>query len=139
MESHDSHYLCNLTEWSRTKKVDMKSDLLRLGKQSFELKRIIESLQESYNQTETASDHQESKLTTECDVLIRIIQDRRDVITSKIRESKATRLCALSQEISFARESLEMMTSAMKSARDVCAYEDDHPRLDMNTKNAADR
>jgi len=30
----------------------MKSDLLRLGKQSFELKRIIESLQESYNQTE---------------------------------------------------------------------------------------
>jgi len=32
-----------------------------------------------------------------------------------------------------------MMTSAMKSARDVCAYEDDHPRLDMNTKNAADR
>ncbi|XP_040827406.1 E3 ubiquitin-protein ligase Midline-1-like, partial [Ochotona curzoniae] len=64
---------------------------------------------------ESAS-RQEAKLAEECELLVSVIQQRRQAISTKIQEGKAVRLRRLSQLVSHLKQSLESSASLAAQA-----------------------
>ncbi|KAK1876755.1 E3 ubiquitin-protein ligase Midline-1, partial [Dissostichus eleginoides] len=76
---------------------------------------------------------QEGKLLEECDVLIEIIQQRRQIIGSKIKEGKTQRIRKLAQQISNCKQCIER-SSALITQADQTLKETDHARFLQTAK-----
>merc|ERR1712136_115717 len=77
---HVGHRLVSLNEWSKSRKMQLPNVFDHLEKEKSELGRLVEVILEACQQIEVNANLQESKLQTECDILKRIIDDRRDAI-----------------------------------------------------------
>uniref|UniRef100_A0A663M3P8 E3 ubiquitin-protein ligase Midline-1 n=1 Tax=Athene cunicularia TaxID=194338 RepID=A0A663M3P8_ATHCN len=88
-------------------------------------------------QTVNAS-RQESKLMEECDQLIEIIQQRRQIIGTKIKEGKVVRLRKLAQQIANCKQCIERSTSLISQAEQ-SLKENDHARFLQTAKNITER
>uniref|UniRef100_A0A3P8RG39 E3 ubiquitin-protein ligase Midline-1 n=1 Tax=Astatotilapia calliptera TaxID=8154 RepID=A0A3P8RG39_ASTCA len=80
---------------------------------------------------------QEGKLLEECDVLIDIIQQRRQIIGNKIKEGKV-RLRKLAQQISNCKQCIERSTALITQA-DQTLKETDHARFLQTAKSINER
>uniref|UniRef100_A0A8C0JA45 RING-type E3 ubiquitin transferase n=1 Tax=Chelonoidis abingdonii TaxID=106734 RepID=A0A8C0JA45_CHEAB len=81
---------------------------------------------------------QETKLTEECDLLIEIIQQRRQIIGTKIKEGKVVRLRKLAQQIANCKQCIERSTSLISQAEQ-SLKENDHARFLQTAKNITER
>uniref|UniRef100_A0A3B3BG77 E3 ubiquitin-protein ligase Midline-1 n=1 Tax=Oryzias melastigma TaxID=30732 RepID=A0A3B3BG77_ORYME len=88
--------------------------------------------------TSVNASRQEGKLMEECDVLIDIIQQRRQIIGSKIKEGKAQRLRKLAQQISNCKQCIER-SSALITQADQTLKETDHARFLQTAKSINER
>ncbi|XP_056444409.1 E3 ubiquitin-protein ligase Midline-1-like [Gadus chalcogrammus] len=81
---------------------------------------------------------QEGKLLEECDLLIEIIQQRRQIIGSKIKEGKTVRMRKLAQQISTCQQCIERSSSLITQA-DQTLKETDHARFLQSAKGITER
>ncbi|KAJ6667548.1 hypothetical protein lerEdw1_016669 [Lerista edwardsae] len=81
---------------------------------------------------------QETKLMEECDLLIEIIQQRRQIIGTKIKEGKVVRLRKLAQQIANCKQCIERSTSLISQAEQ-SLKENDHARFLQSAKNITER
>ncbi|XP_010079538.1 PREDICTED: E3 ubiquitin-protein ligase Midline-1-like, partial [Pterocles gutturalis] len=81
---------------------------------------------------------QETKLMEECDQLIEIIQQRRQIIGTKIKEGKVVRLRKLAQQIANCKQCIERSTSLISQAEQ-SLKENDHARFLQTAKNITER
>uniref|UniRef100_A0A2I3SM24 E3 ubiquitin-protein ligase Midline-1 n=1 Tax=Pan troglodytes TaxID=9598 RepID=A0A2I3SM24_PANTR len=81
---------------------------------------------------------QEAKLTEECDLLIEIIQQRRQIIGTKIKEGKVMRLRKLAQQIANCKQCIERSASLISQAEH-SLKENDHARFLQTAKNITER
>lgn len=88
-------------------------------KEKSELGRLVEVIFEACQQIEVNANLQESKLHTECDILKRIIDDRRDAILHKINETKTRRVRQLTQRATKAKQCLDSLSTSIFNANDL--------------------
>uniref|UniRef100_A0A3P9B0X7 RING-type E3 ubiquitin transferase n=1 Tax=Maylandia zebra TaxID=106582 RepID=A0A3P9B0X7_9CICH len=81
---------------------------------------------------------QENKLQEECDLLINIIQQRRQIIATKIKEGKSVRLRKLAQQIAGCKQCIERSSSLITQA-DQTLKETDHARFLQTAKSICER
>ncbi|MBN3274095.1 TRI18 ligase, partial [Polyodon spathula] len=81
---------------------------------------------------------QESKLIEECDQLIDIIQQRRQIIGTKIKEGKVVRLRKLAQQIGNCKQCIDKSSSLITQAEQTLK-ENDHARFLQTAKNITER
>ncbi|KPP68796.1 E3 ubiquitin-protein ligase Midline-1-like [Scleropages formosus] len=81
---------------------------------------------------------QENKLMEECDLLIDIIQQRRQIIATKIKEGKVVRLRKLAQQIANCKQCIERSSSLITQA-DQTLKETDHARFLQTAKSISER
>ncbi|KAG8519765.1 E3 ubiquitin-protein ligase Midline-1 [Galemys pyrenaicus] len=81
---------------------------------------------------------QEAKLMEECDLLIEIIQQRRQIIGTKIKEGKVMRLRKLAQQIANCKQCIERSASLISQAEH-SLKENDHARFLQTAKNITER
>uniref|UniRef100_A0AAQ4R7M0 E3 ubiquitin-protein ligase Midline-1 n=1 Tax=Gasterosteus aculeatus aculeatus TaxID=481459 RepID=A0AAQ4R7M0_GASAC len=81
---------------------------------------------------------QENKLLEECDLLITIIQQRRLVIATKIKEGKSIRMRKLAQQIASCKQCIERSSSLITQA-DQTLKETDHARFLQTAKSTCER
>lgn len=67
---------------------NLESNLTHLIKRNTELETLLAKLIQTCQHVEVNASRQEAKLTEECDLLIEIIQQRRQIIGTKIKEGK---------------------------------------------------
>ncbi|XP_071368808.1 probable E3 ubiquitin-protein ligase MID2, partial [Centroberyx affinis] len=80
----------------------------------------------------------EAKLVEECDELVEIIRQRKQVIAVKIKESKVMKLRKLAQQIANCRQCLER-SSALITQAEHSLKENDHARFLQTARNVAER
>uniref|UniRef100_A0A3B5KQR5 Midline 2 n=1 Tax=Xiphophorus couchianus TaxID=32473 RepID=A0A3B5KQR5_9TELE len=80
----------------------------------------------------------EAKLVEECDELVEIIRQRKQVIAVKIKESKVMKLRKLAQQIANCRQCLER-SSALITQAEQSLKENDHARFLQSARNVAER
>ncbi|XP_072270808.1 E3 ubiquitin-protein ligase Midline-1 [Pyxicephalus adspersus] len=81
---------------------------------------------------------QEAKLMEESDQLIEIIQQRRQLIGTKIKEGKVVRLRKLAQQIANCKQCIERSTSLISQA-EISLKEADHARFLQSAKSITER
>ncbi|MBN3315250.1 TRI18 ligase, partial [Atractosteus spatula] len=81
---------------------------------------------------------QENKLMEECDLLIEIIQQRRQIIGTKIKEGKVVRLRKLAQQVANCKQCIERSSSLITQAEQTLK-ESDHARFLQTAKNISER
>ncbi|XP_036082308.1 probable E3 ubiquitin-protein ligase MID2 isoform X2 [Rousettus aegyptiacus] len=80
----------------------------------------------------------EAKLMEECDELIEIIQQRKQMIAVKIKETKVMKLRKLAQQVANCRQCLERSTVLINQAEHILK-ENDQARFLQSAKNIAER
>uniref|UniRef100_A0AAX7UYL3 E3 ubiquitin-protein ligase Midline-1 n=1 Tax=Astatotilapia calliptera TaxID=8154 RepID=A0AAX7UYL3_ASTCA len=98
----------------------------------------VAALSDRYEKLKVNASRQEGKLLEECDVLIDIIQQRRQIIGNKIKEGKAQRLRKLAQQISNCKQCIERSTALITQA-DQTLKETDHARFLQTAKSINER
>uniref|UniRef100_A0A803TDT6 E3 ubiquitin-protein ligase Midline-1 n=1 Tax=Anolis carolinensis TaxID=28377 RepID=A0A803TDT6_ANOCA len=98
----------------------------------------VAALSERYDKLKVNASRQETKLMEECDLLIEIIQQRRQIIGTKIKEGKVVRLRKLAQQIANCKQCIERSTSLISQAEQ-SLKENDHARFLQSAKNITER
>ncbi|XP_008323479.1 E3 ubiquitin-protein ligase Midline-1 isoform X3 [Cynoglossus semilaevis] len=135
---HRDHQVAALSDRYEKLRQALDSNLSNLIKKNNELESLMGKLIQTCQQVEVNASHQESKLMEECDVLIDIIQQRRQIIGSKIKEGKTQRVRKLAQQISNCKQCIER-SSALITQADQTLKESDHARFLQTAKNINER
>ncbi|KAG7463739.1 hypothetical protein MATL_G00179920 [Megalops atlanticus] len=135
---HRDHQVASLSDRYEKLKQALDSNLSNLIKRNNELETLMGKLIQTCQQVEVNASQQENKLMEECDHLIEIIQERRQIIGAKIKEGKAVRLRKLAQQISNCKQCIER-SSALITQADQTLKETDHARFLQTAKNISER
>ncbi|XP_016147480.1 probable E3 ubiquitin-protein ligase MID2 [Sinocyclocheilus grahami] len=114
------------------------NNLTNLVKRNSELENQMAKLIQICQQVEVNTAMHESKLVEECDELVEIIRQRKQVIAVKIKESKVMKLRKLAQQIANCRQCLER-SSALITQAEHSLKENDHTRFLQTARNVAER
>ncbi|KAM6140526.1 LOW QUALITY PROTEIN: E3 ubiquitin-protein ligase Midline-1 [Pterocles gutturalis] len=117
---------------------NLESNLTNLIKRNTELETLLAKLIQTCQHVEVNASRQETKLMEECDQLIEIIQQRRQIIGTKIKEGKVVRLRKLAQQIANCKQCIERSTSLISQAEQ-SLKENDHARFLQTAKNITER
>ncbi|MEQ2290699.1 stretch-activated cation channel mid1 [Ameca splendens] len=135
---HRDHQVAALSDRYEKLKQALDSNLSNLIKRNNELESLMGKLIQTCQHVEVNASRQEGKLLEECDVLIDIIQQRRQIIGSKIKEGKAQRIRKLAQQISNCKQCIER-SSALITQADQTLKETDHARFLQTAKSINER
>ncbi|KAK3530392.1 hypothetical protein QTP86_024425 [Hemibagrus guttatus] len=149
---HRDHQVAALNERFEKLKQTLDSNLSSLIKRSSELESLMGKLIQTCQHVEVNASRQEGKLMEECDILISIIQERRQIIGAKIKEGKAScsanshhdlnlltvRLRKLAQQIGNCKQCIER-SSALITQADQTLKETDHARFLQTAKSISER
>ncbi|XP_036017724.1 E3 ubiquitin-protein ligase Midline-1 isoform X7 [Mus musculus] len=135
---HRDHQVAALSERYDKLKQNLESNLTNLIKRNTELETLLAKLIQTCQHVEVNASRQEAKLTEECDLLIEIIQQRRQIIGTKIKEGKVIRLRKLAQQIANCKQCLERSASLISQAEH-SLKENDHARFLQTAKNITER
>ncbi|KAJ0070257.1 hypothetical protein NL108_007603, partial [Boleophthalmus pectinirostris] len=116
----------------------LDSNLSNLIKRTSELETLMGKLIQTCQHVEVNATRQENKLLEECDLLINIVQQRRQIIASKIKEGKSMRLRKLAQQIASCKQCIERSSSLITQA-DQTLKETDHARFLQTAKSICER
>ncbi|XP_076602414.1 E3 ubiquitin-protein ligase Midline-1 isoform X1 [Chaetodon auriga] len=116
----------------------LDSNLSSLIKRTSDLESLMGKLIQTCQHVEVNASRQENKLLEECDLLINIIQQRRQIIATKIKEGKAVRLRKLAQQIASCKQCIERSSSLITQA-DQTLKETDHTRFLQTAKSICER
>lgn len=134
----DSHIRGLMCLEHEDEKQNLESNLTNLIKRNTELETLLAKLIQTCQHVEVNASRQEAKLTEECDLLIEIIQQRRQIIGTKIKEGKVIRLRKLAQQIANCKQCLERSASLISQAEH-SLKENDHARFLQTAKNITER
>ncbi|KAJ8282183.1 hypothetical protein COCON_G00047020 [Conger conger] len=135
---HRDHQVASLSDRYEKLKQALDSNLSCLIKRNNELETLMAKLIQTCQHVEVNASHQESKLLEECDLLIELIQERRQIISAKIKEGKSVRLCKLAQQIGNCKQCIER-SSALITQAEQTIKETDHARFLQTAKNISER
>ncbi|XP_060935678.1 probable E3 ubiquitin-protein ligase MID2 isoform X3 [Limanda limanda] len=135
---HREHQVSSLTERFDKLKQTLENNLTNLVKRNSELENQMAKLIQICQQVEVNTAMHESKLVEECDELVDIIRQRKQVIAVKIKESKVMKLRKLAQQIANCRQCLER-SSALITQAEQSLKENDHARFLQTARNVAER
>uniref|UniRef100_A0ABK0L8R6 E3 ubiquitin-protein ligase Midline-1 n=1 Tax=Rattus norvegicus TaxID=10116 RepID=A0ABK0L8R6_RAT len=135
---HRDHQVAALSERYDKLKQNLESNLTNLIKRNTELETLLAKLIQTCQHVEVNASRQEAKLTEECDLLIEIIQERRQIIGTKIKEGKVMRLRKLAQQIANCKQCIERSASLISQAEH-SLKENDHARFLQTAKNITER
>ncbi|XP_016104325.1 E3 ubiquitin-protein ligase Midline-1 [Sinocyclocheilus grahami] len=135
---HREHQVAALGERFDKLKHMLDSNLSNLIKRNSELENLMAKLIQTCQHVEHNAAHQESKLAEECDTLINIVQQRRQIIGTKIKEGKVVRLRKLAQQIANCKQFVERSSSLITQA-DLVLKETDHARFLQTAKSISER
>ncbi|XP_056296085.1 probable E3 ubiquitin-protein ligase MID2 isoform X3 [Pseudoliparis swirei] len=116
----------------------LENNLTNLVKRNGELENQMAKLIQICQQVEVNTAMHEAKLVEECDELVEIIRQRKQVIAVKIKESKVMKLRKLAQQIANCRQCLER-SSALVTQAEQSLKENDHARFLQTARNVAER
>ncbi|XP_065272168.1 E3 ubiquitin-protein ligase Midline-1 isoform X2 [Eretmochelys imbricata] len=134
----DSHIRGLMCLEHEDEKQNLENNLTNLIKRNTELETLLAKLIQTCQHVEVNASRQETKLTEECDLLIEIIQQRRQIIGTKIKEGKVVRLRKLAQQIANCKQCIERSTSLISQAEQ-SLKENDHARFLQTAKNITER
>ncbi|KAK1167816.1 E3 ubiquitin-protein ligase Midline-1-like [Acipenser oxyrinchus oxyrinchus] len=135
---HRDHQVAALSDRYEKLKQGLDTNLSNLIKRNNELETLMGKLIQTCQHVEVNASRQESKLIEECDQLIDIIQQRRQIIGTKIKEGKVVRLRKLAQQISNCKQCIDKSTSLITQAEQTLK-ENDHARFLQTAKNITER
>ncbi|XP_029133229.2 E3 ubiquitin-protein ligase Midline-1-like [Labrus bergylta] len=135
---HRDHQVAALSDRYEKLKQALDSNLTNLIKRNNELESLMGKLIQTCQHVEVNASRQEGKLVEECDLLIEIIQQRRQIIGSKIKEGKTQRLRKLAQQITNCKQCIER-SSALITQADQTLKETDHARFLQTAKSINER
>ncbi|MBN3307428.1 TRIM1 ligase, partial [Amia calva] len=135
---HRDHQVSSLSERYDKLKQTLENNLTNLVKRNGELENQMAKLIQICQQVEVNTAVHEAKLMEECDELVEIIRQRKQVIAVKIKESKVMKLRKLAQQIANCRQCLER-SSALITQAEHSLKENDHARFLQTAKNVAER
>ncbi|KAL0973691.1 hypothetical protein UPYG_G00209670 [Umbra pygmaea] len=116
----------------------LENNLTNLVKRNSELENQMAKLIQICQQVEVNTAMHEAKLVEECDELVEIIRQRKQIIAVKIKESKVMKLRKLAQQIANCRQCLER-SSALITQAEHSLKENDHARFLQTARNVAER
>uniref|UniRef100_A0A3P9L890 Midline 2 n=1 Tax=Oryzias latipes TaxID=8090 RepID=A0A3P9L890_ORYLA len=119
-------------------KQTLENNLTNLVKRNSELENQMAKLIQICQQVEVNTAMHEAKLVEECDELVEIIRQRKQVIAVKIKESKVMKLRKLAQQIANCRQCLER-SSALITQAEQSLKENDHARFLQSARSVAER
>ncbi|XP_060039076.1 E3 ubiquitin-protein ligase Midline-1 isoform X2 [Erinaceus europaeus] len=134
----DSHIRGLMCLEHEDEKQNLESNLTNLIKRNTELETLLAKLIQTCQHVEVNASRQEAKLVEECDLLIEIIQQRRQIIGTKIKEGKVMRLRKLAQQIANCKQCIERSASLISQAEH-SLKENDHARFLQTAKNITER
>uniref|UniRef100_A0A674NBC9 Midline 2 n=1 Tax=Takifugu rubripes TaxID=31033 RepID=A0A674NBC9_TAKRU len=135
---HREHQVSSLTERFDKLKQTLENNLTNLVKRNSELENQMAKLIQICQQVEVNTAMHEAKLVEECDELVEIIRQRKQVIAVKIKESKVMKLRKLAQQIANCRQCLERSSTLITQAEQ-SLKENDHARFLQTARNVAER
>uniref|UniRef100_A0A3P9MHD2 E3 ubiquitin-protein ligase Midline-1 n=1 Tax=Oryzias latipes TaxID=8090 RepID=A0A3P9MHD2_ORYLA len=135
---HRDHQVAALTDRYEKLKKTLDSNLSNLIKRTSELENLMGKLIQTCQQVEVNASKQEKKLQEECDLLVNIIQQRRQIIAAKIKEGKAMRQRKLAQQIGSCKQCIERSSSLICQA-DQTLKESDHASFLQTAKSICER
>ncbi|XP_076877841.1 putative E3 ubiquitin-protein ligase MID2 isoform X2 [Brachyhypopomus gauderio] len=135
---HREHQVTSLSERFDKLKQTLENNLTNLVKRNGELENQMAKLIQICQQVEVNTAMHEAKLVEECDELVEIIRQRKQIIAVKIKESKVMKLRKLAQQIANCRQCLER-SSALISQAEQSLKENDHARFLQTARNVAER
>ncbi|KAJ8338410.1 hypothetical protein SKAU_G00373760 [Synaphobranchus kaupii] len=135
---HREHQVSSLSERFDKLKQTLENNLTNLVKRNSELESQMAKLIQICQQVEVNTAMHEAKLVEECDELVEIIRQRKQVIAVKIKESKVMKLRKLAQQIANCRQCLER-SSVLITQAEHSLKENDHARFLQTARNVAER
>ncbi|TKS67145.1 E3 ubiquitin-protein ligase [Collichthys lucidus] len=135
---HRDHQVAALSDRYDKLKQALDSNLSSLIKRTSDLESLMGKLIQTCQHVEVNASRQENKLLEECDQLINIIQQRRQIIATKIKEGKSVRLRKLAQQIASCKQCIERSSSLITQA-DHTLKETDHTRFLQTAKSVCER
>ncbi|KAJ7414740.1 putative E3 ubiquitin-protein ligase MID2 [Willisornis vidua] len=120
------------------KQQTLETNLTNLVKRNSELENQMAKLIQICQQVEVNTAMHEAKLMEECDELMEIIRQRKQVIAVKIKETKVMKLRKLAQQVANCRQCLERSTVLINQAEHILK-ENDHARFLQTARNVAER
>ncbi|KAM9320666.1 E3 ubiquitin-protein ligase Midline-1 isoform 1-T1 [Gastrophryne carolinensis] len=134
----DSHIRGLMCLEHEDEKQSLESNLTSLIKRNTEMEMLLAKLIQTCQHVEVNASRQETKLMEESDQLIEIIQQRRQIIGTKIKEGKVVRLRKLAQQIANCKQCIERSTSLISQA-ELSLKEADHARFLQSAKSITER
>ncbi|KAJ8407067.1 hypothetical protein AAFF_G00287430 [Aldrovandia affinis] len=135
---HRDHQVASLSDRYDKLKQALDSNLSSLIKRNNELETLMGKLIQTCQQVEVNATQQEGKLLEECDLLVEIIQERRQIIGTKIKEGKSVRIRKLSQQIGNCKQCIER-SSALITQADQTLKETDHAQFLQTARSISER
>ncbi|XP_036316603.1 probable E3 ubiquitin-protein ligase MID2 isoform X6 [Pipistrellus kuhlii] len=135
---HRDHQVASLNDRFEKLKQTLEMNLTNLVKRNSELENQMAKLIQICQQVEVNTAMHEAKLMEECDELIEIIQQRKQMIAVKIKETKVMKLRKLAQQVANCRQCLERSTVLINQAEHILK-ENDQARFLQSAKNIAER
>ncbi|XP_039599575.1 E3 ubiquitin-protein ligase Midline-1 isoform X2 [Polypterus senegalus] len=135
---HRDHQVAALSDRYEKLKQSLDANLTNLIKRNNELENLMGKLIQTCQHVEVNASRQEGKLMEECDLLIDIIQQRRQIIGTKIKEGKVVRLRKLAQQVANCKQCIERSSSLITQAEQTLK-ESDHARFLQTAKNISER
>ncbi|KAG9485646.1 hypothetical protein GDO78_008634 [Eleutherodactylus coqui] len=130
---HRDHQVAALADRYDKLKQSLENNLTSLIKRNTEMEMLLAKLIQTCQHVEVNASRQEAKLMEESDQLIEIIQQRRQIIGTKIKEGKVVRLRKLAQQIANCKQCIERSTSLISQA-EMSLKEADHARFLQSAK-----
>ncbi|KAM9274260.1 putative E3 ubiquitin-protein ligase MID2 isoform 2-T2 [Morus bassanus] len=135
---HRDHQVASLSDRFEKLKQTLETNLTNLVKRNSELENQMAKLIQICQQVEVNTAMHEAKLMEECDELMDIIRQRKQVIAVKIKETKVMKLRKLAQQVANCRQCLERSTVLINQAEHILK-ENDHARFLQTARNVAER
>ncbi|XP_074864092.1 putative E3 ubiquitin-protein ligase MID2 [Carettochelys insculpta] len=135
---HRDHQVASLSDRFEKLKQTLETNLTNLVKRNSELENQMAKLIQICQQVEVNTSMHEAKLMEECDELMDIIRQRKQVIAVKIKETKVMKLRKLAQQVANCRQCLERSTVLINQAEHILK-ENDHARFLQTARNVAER
>ncbi|KAM9127955.1 putative E3 ubiquitin-protein ligase MID2 isoform 1-T7 [Pangshura tecta] len=135
---HRDHQVASLSDRFEKLKQTLETNLTNLIKRNSELENQMAKLIQICQQVEVNTAMHEAKLMEECDELMEIIRQRKQVIAVKIKETKVMKLRKLAQQVANCRQCLERSTVLINQAEHILK-ENDHARFLQTARNVAER
>ncbi|XP_077682531.1 putative E3 ubiquitin-protein ligase MID2 isoform X1 [Eretmochelys imbricata] len=134
----DTHFRGLTCLEHENEKQTLETNLTNLVKRNSELENQMAKLIQICQQVEVNTAMHEAKLMEECDELMEIIRQRKQVIAVKIKETKVMKLRKLAQQVANCRQCLERSTVLINQAEHILK-ENDHARFLQTARNVAER